>query len=140
MENIAMRRYRANSESSGSADSESAVQESAIPEFAEEKTVQRKKEKSAPAEKQKAKKVVKKESDLPVAAQPQSKDVNACADSMGREILSVIQNEMSVDEIAAALSAKQGQNFEIGELLGSLTLLELDGFLCALPGGKYRLN
>ncbi len=94
--------------------------------------VQRKKPATVPAKKQKRK----------ASAEPpaQTKSAEDCADPTGREILSVIGGEMSVDEIAAAISAKRGKSPEIGELLGTLTLLELDGFLCALPGGKYCLN
>ena len=75
-----------------------------------------------------------------VPSPEQTKPADACTDATGREILSVVRGEMSVDEIAAAVSAKLGRTLDIGELLGTLTLLELDGFLCALPGGKYRLN
>ena len=75
----------------------------------------------------------------PVSAPEQTRNTDACTDVTGREILSVVRGEMSVDEIAAALLSSKGKSFEIGELLGTLTLLELDGFLIALPGGKYRL-
>jgi hypothetical protein len=102
-------------------------------------TAPHKKEKAVSAKKKEPCAEPKKESE-PVAMTEQKKNTESCADVAGREILSVIRGEMSVDEIAEALSASEGKNFEIGALLGMLTLLELDGFLCALPGGKYRLN
>lgn len=75
-----------------------------------------------------------------VLQESSSKRADACADAEGREILSVIRNEMSVDEIAATLSAKKSKPYDIGALLGALTVLEIEGFVCALPGGKYRLT
>lgn len=128
-ENIALRKHKVKRKAS---DSEAA-------EIVAPPTAPHKKEKAVSAKKKEPCAEPKKESE-PVAMTEQKKNTESCADVAGREILSVIRGEMSVDEIAAALSASEGKNFEIGALLGMLTLLELDGFLCALPGGKYRLN
>lgn len=102
-------------------------------------TIPRKKEKTVSVKKENLNAEPKKTPES-VPSPEQTKPADACTDATGREILSVVRGEMSVDEIAAAVSAKLGRTLDIGELLGTLTLLELDGFLCALPGGKYRLN
>lgn len=102
-------------------------------------TITRKKEKTVSVKKENLNAEPKKAPES-VPSPEQTKPADACTDATGREILSVVRGEMSVDEIAAAVSAKLGRTLDIGELLGTLTLLELDGFLCALPGGKYRLN
>jgi DNA processing protein len=102
-------------------------------------TIPRKKEKTVSVKKENLNAEPKKAPES-VPSPEQTKPADACTDATGREILSVVRGEMSVDEIAAAVSAKLGRTLDIGELLGTLTLLELDGFLCALPGGKYRLN
>lgn len=101
--------------------------------------ITRKKEKSVPAKKETVIAEPKKAPES-VSSPEQTKPADACTDATGREILSVVRGEMSADEIAEAVSVKLGRPLDIGELLGTLTLLELDGFLCALPGGKYRLN
>lgn len=128
-ENIAMRKHRVKRDLS-----ETEAAETIAPPPAPQK-----KEKAVSIKKKAPIAEPKKEFE-PVALAEQTKNTESCADATGKEILSVIHGEMSVDEIAAALSASKGKSFEIGELLGTLTLLELDGFLCALPGGKYRLN
>jgi DNA processing protein len=102
-------------------------------------TIPRKKEKTVSVKKENLNAEPKKAPES-IPSPEQTKSADACTDATGREILSVVRGEMSVDEIAAAVSAKLGRTLDIGELLGTLTLLELDGFLCALPGGKYRLN
>ena len=99
----------------------------------------KKKKKSASVKKETEKSDPAEASVSSVSEQPR-KDKDTCTDPLGRGILSVMKNDMSVDEIAALLSEKKGESFEIGEVLGSLTLLELEGFVSALPGGKYSLN
>ena len=127
-ENISMRKHQRKREAS-----EPSVSETAVP-----PTLPRKKERSVFAKKEApSPKLQKAAESAPMTAQ--TKDAETCADATGREILSVIRGEMSVDEIATALAEKLGRSLDIGELLGTMTLLELDGFLCALPGGKYRL-
>ncbi len=56
-----------------------------------------------------------------------------------REVLSVMTDAMSVEEIAAALTEKIGDSFDTGGLLGALTMLELEAHIESLPGGIYRL-
>ena len=127
-ENISMRKHQRKREAS-----EPSVSETAVP-----PTLPRKKERSVFAKKEApSPKLQKAAESAPMTAQ--TKDAETCADATGREILSVVCGEMSVDEIATALAEKLGRSLDIGELLGTMTLLELDGFLCALPGGKYRL-
>ena len=128
-ENIAMRKYKGSKQ----------ALESVAPELMEAANVQSKKTKSTSAKKQKPE-VVPKPQSASVNESGQAKNKDSCEDAIGREILSVIRNEMSADEISVLISAKQGKNMEIGDILGALTLLELDGFISALPGGKYRLN
>ena len=106
----------------------------------QEKTLAQKKKTLSVPEKKQSRKSAPGQDPVPAGSSALTKSAEACADPMGREILSVIEGEMSVDEIAAAVSAKLGRGLEIGELLSTLTILELDGFVCALPGGKYRSN
>ncbi|MBR6744382.1 MAG: DNA-processing protein DprA [Clostridia bacterium] len=94
------------------------------------------KPKSAPAKKKNDGATLPKKPDSPVT--PPTKDAQVCEDATGKKLLSVIRGEMSADEIASAMSAK-GETLNIGELLGTLTILEIDGFVRALPGGKYCL-
>lgn len=79
--------------------------------------------------------------EAPVSAAEEHRTDRArdCESALGREILSVMKGSMSADEIAAALSEKTGVSCDMGEFLGSLTILEIEGFVCALPGGNYRL-
>lgn len=127
-ENISMRKHRVKRE----------VSESETTETITPPQTPRKKEKVVSVKKDAPSVEPKKTPEL-VSLPEQPKSAESCADMAGREILSVICGEMSVDEIASALSAKHGKGLEIGELLGTLTILELDGFISALPGGKYRL-
>ncbi len=55
-----------------------------------------------------------------------------------RSVFSVIGEAMSAEEIAAALAKKTGSPVDMGTLLGTLTMLEIGGFLEALPGGSFR--
>ena len=128
MENISMRKHRVEREAS-----ETETTETIAPPKAP-----RKKEKPVSV-KQDAPRTEAKKAPEPVSSPEQTRNTDDCTDATGREILSVVHGEMSVDEIASALSVKMGKSLGIGELLGTLTLLELDGFLTALPGGKYRL-
>lgn len=127
-ENITMRQYKETK----------AIPESVVPERMDRPTVQHQKTKEVSKQKKKMEPALEKKS-VPDPLPAKTHDTESCTDTVGREILSVIRGEMSVDEIAAALSEKRGEAFEIGELLGGLTVLELDGFVYAMPGGKYRL-
>jgi hypothetical protein len=53
-------------------------------------------------------------------------------------IVSVINDSMSAEEIAGAISAKTGKPMTVGELLGVLTMLEIGGYIEALPGGSFK--
>ncbi len=55
-----------------------------------------------------------------------------------KTVLSVISDVMSVEEISAQLVKKTGAPTDTGALLGALTMLEIAGFLEALPGGSFR--
>ena len=53
-------------------------------------------------------------------------------------IVSVINDSMSAEEIAGAISAKTGKPMTVGELLSVLTMLEIGGYIEALPGGSFK--
>ena len=125
-ENIALNHYR-----KGSGQADIPAQEMSHPPIVQKKKIQR------PAEKKSAKKTAPAKESAP-AVQVQEKDIASCADSGCREILSVMQGTVSAEEIAAALSQKNGVPNDIGSVLGGLTVLEIDGFVEALPGGLYR--
>lgn len=63
----------------------------------------------------------------------------SCLSERERTVLSVISGTMSSEAIEAALTQKTGMAQEMGTLLGELTMLEVEGFLEALPGDCYRL-
>ena len=62
-----------------------------------------------------------------------------CENGDYREILSVMAGDMSAEEMAAALLDKKGRSYDIGALLAHLTMMEIEGLILAVPGGKYRL-
>ncbi len=126
IENIAMRKQRRKT-----TDSELASLASEVP-------TAEKKKKPSPFKKKKIAELPEQEAAAPIAEEPK-KDASLCEDPAEREILSVIKDDMSVDEIAAVLTAKTGESHEIGAVLSHLTVLELEGFITAVPGGKYRL-
>ena len=76
----------------------------------------------------------------PVARPQQhtAKDTSGLAD-YEKSVLSVIYDVMSVEEITNQLTKKTGLPTDTGALLSALTMLEIDGFLEALPGGSFRL-
>ena len=57
-----------------------------------------------------------------------------------REIISVMTDAMSVEEITAALAEKHGEALDMGGVLGALTMLELEAYIESMPGGIYRLT
>lgn len=79
------------------------------------------------------------EPDFPIPEKKQrpERDTSGLED-YERSVLSVIMDVMSVEEIAAKLSQKTGEIADTGRLLGALTMLEIGGFLEALPGGSFR--
>ncbi len=54
-------------------------------------------------------------------------------------IVSSMSGAMSAEEIASAITAKTGKTIPVGELLSLLTMLEIGGYIEALPGGSFSL-
>ena len=54
-------------------------------------------------------------------------------------VISVMENIMSAEEIAVRVSAKKGSAVSVGELLSVLTMLEISGYVEALPGGSFQV-
>ena len=52
--------------------------------------------------------------------------------------MSVLGDSMSAEEIARAISEKTGKTITVGELLSVLTMLEIGGYIEALPGGSFK--
>ena len=132
-ENIALRKHRYKAEVSDFVMKEETPvqQEEEIPAPKEEK-------KRTPAKKRKEKAASQAES-APAVKEETRKIEDSCDNADYREILSVIRNDMSAEEMAALLSAKRGETYDIGTLLANLTMMEIEGLICAVPGGKYRL-
>ncbi len=57
----------------------------------------------------------------------------------GTELLvwRAISGTMSADEIAAKIARETGENIGVGEVLGALTSLEIDGLCKSFPGGLF---
>ncbi len=53
-------------------------------------------------------------------------------------VFSVMNGEMSPEDISSAISASAGKHIPVGELLGILTMLEIGGYVEALPGGSFQ--
>lgn len=68
---------------------------------------------------------------------PSQKDTSMLAE-YEKLLLSVVTEAISVEEIASRFAAKSGVPTDTGTLLSSLTMLEIEGFLEALPGGSYQ--
>lgn len=73
-----------------------------------------------------------------ISAQAKERDLSGLGE-YEKAVISVMQNEMSVEEIATALSGKFNNPLDMGGLLGALTMLELESYIESLPGGIYRL-
>jgi DNA processing protein len=54
-------------------------------------------------------------------------------------VVTLTDGVMSAEEIAGIISAKAGKTVAVGELLGILTMLEIGGYVEALPGGSFRV-
>ncbi len=52
-------------------------------------------------------------------------------------VYNVLLGTMSADEIAAKISRETGKNPDVGEVLGALTSLEIDGLCKSFPGGLF---
>lgn len=48
-----------------------------------------------------------------------------------------LHDSMTGDEIALSIKKKTGKNIDMGEILGALTSLEIDGYCRELPGGLF---
>lgn len=71
------------------------------------------------------------------------RNANKAADRSGlgtmeKNVLLCMTEPMSSDELRVQLMRKFGMTVEIGELLGILTMLEIAGYIEALPGGCFR--
>lgn len=94
--------------------------------------------KRSPEKKRKERSILEQEQKTNAIGEPPKKEIS-CENADYREILSVFKDDMSADEIAAELLAKRGGAGDIGALLSQLTMMEIDGLILAVPGGKYRL-
>ena len=131
-ENIALRKHRYKAEVSDFVMEEAPVQQE------EEIPAPKEEEKRTPTKKRKEKAALQTES-APAVKEETRKIEDSCDNADYREILSLIKNDMSAEEMAALLSAKRGEACDIGTLLANLTMMEIEGLICAVPGGKYRL-
>lgn len=113
---------------------ETPVFEEEIPPSKEEKkrtSLKKRTEKASPV----------REQEMPAPTTEKTPDsAPVCENADHREILSVIAGDMSAEEMIAALSAKRGEAYDIGTLLAHLTIMEIEGLILAIPGGKYRLG
>lgn len=75
----------------------------------------------------------------PPSAPTAAPDASALSEQ-DKLILSLLTEDMTPDAIAAALRQKTGEAQDVGALLGTLTMLEVDGFITAMPGGIFRRN
>lgn len=132
-ENIAIRKNRYKSEVS-----DFAVEEEELAPTKVEVPAPKEEKKRTSVKKRKEKVTVKQEAE-PVAQEEPRRIADSCENADYREILSVIKNDMSAEEMAVLLSAKRGETYDIGTLLAHLTMMEIEGLICAVPGGKYRL-
>jgi len=67
-----------------------------------------------------------------------SRDLSGLSE-MERNVMRCFSGAMSCEELAAELFRKCGISCDVGTLLGTLTVLEIGGYIEALPGGSYRL-
>lgn len=58
-------------------------------------------------------------------------------DGMEKLVWESMSGTMSSDEIAAAVQKKTGERVDVGEVLGALTSLEIDGLCKSFPGGLF---
>ena len=71
-------------------------------------------------------------------AQKKTVDTSGLSE-MEASVISVMEGTMSAEEIAARVSAKRGSAVSVGELLSILTMLEISGYVEALPGGSFQV-
>ncbi len=83
----------------------------------------------------------KKKGKTPVSPKAENRekkpDLSALSETE-RLVLSVMSRPMSAEEISAVLFSKEGAYISPGELLGMMTLLEINGYVEAIPGGGFR--
>ena len=86
-----------------------------------------------------AKPKAKEEEIVAAAPKKQKKEIDTSGLSETEAlIMSVLGDSMSAEEIARAISEKTGKTITVGELLGVLTMLEIGGYIEALPGGSFK--
>ncbi len=76
-----------------------------------------------------------------IAASVQEKkvlDLTGCSE-LEKQILSAMKGMMSPEELSSAIYQETGIQIPVGELLAQLTLLEIGGYVEAVPGGSFRL-
>ena len=85
-----------------------------------------------------AKPKAKEEEIVAAAPKKQKKEIDTSGLSETEAlIMSVLGDSMSAEEIARAISEKTGKTITVGELLSVLSLVEIGGFIEALPGGSF---
>ena len=86
-----------------------------------------------------AKPKAKEEEIVAAAPKKQKKEIDTSGLSETEAlIMSVLGDSMSAEEIARAISEKTGKTITVGELLSVLTMLEIGGYIEALPGGNFK--
>ncbi len=65
------------------------------------------------------------------------KDISHLGD-MEQKLLLLMGDMICAEELARLMKEKHGLSLEMGDLLGTLTMLEIDGLCEALPGGSFR--
>lgn len=86
-----------------------------------------------------AKPKAKEEEIVAAAPKKQKKEIDTSGLSETEAlIMSVLGDSMSAEEIARAISEKTGKTITVGELLSVLTMLEIGGYIEALPGGSFK--
>lgn len=81
----------------------------------------------------------RKEKEAPTSVDIRSrKDLSGLGESE-KQVVSCFSGAMSCEELGAELLRRYGVSFDVGTLLGTLTILEIGGYIEALPGGSYRL-
>lgn len=139
VENIALRKYRHSESFEEFMERENVdLPKEEAPVFKRDADSPKEEKKQIPKTKSEERSLPKREQKIAVKEESMQ-NVSSCENADYREILSVINGDMSAEEMAALLSDKKGKNYEIGELLAHLTMMELEGLILAIPGGKYRL-
>lgn len=83
--------------------------------------------------------IEEREPEYPVKTGADAKKENISEKLSGMDLLvyNALSGTMSSDEIAAKISRETGKNADVGEVLGALTSLEIEGFCKSFPGGLF---